>query len=227
MAHDARLYGAFQDPLAEGADVVTGSTHKTFFRPQRGVIVSNMDENNGLDKLWSEIKTAPCPAPPVTSPRHAAGAARRFLRNELFQGENSKNRSSPMPRLCQSPERARGHCRRGFPPTASPKPTRVLIRVRPIRHQRRNRPAAGNKIQLSLTIQALPDDGSFVGFQRYPDGCSGNDPFRHERKRFAQLADYIGGLHHEKPAKSATRSRNFRQQFQEMQYCLPIEKAAP
>jgi len=33
----------FQDPLAEGADVVTASTHKTFFGSQRGLIMSNMD----------------------------------------------------------------------------------------------------------------------------------------------------------------------------------------
>ncbi len=34
--------GVFQDPLGEGAYVVTGSTHKTFFGTQRGIILSNM-----------------------------------------------------------------------------------------------------------------------------------------------------------------------------------------
>ncbi len=33
--------GRFQDPLHEGADLMCGSTHKTFFGPQRGLIVSN------------------------------------------------------------------------------------------------------------------------------------------------------------------------------------------
>ena len=36
MAHVLGLYGAFQKPFEEGADIVTGSTHKTFFGPQRG-----------------------------------------------------------------------------------------------------------------------------------------------------------------------------------------------
>lgn len=40
----------FQDPLAEGADVLLGSTHKTFFGPQRGVILSNLP-----DDRWTRI----------------------------------------------------------------------------------------------------------------------------------------------------------------------------
>jgi glycine hydroxymethyltransferase len=40
----------FQDPLAEGAPLVTGSTHKTFFGSQRGVILSNVD-----DEEWRKI----------------------------------------------------------------------------------------------------------------------------------------------------------------------------
>ena len=35
--------GRFQDPLAEGADIVFGSTHKTFPGPQGGIIFSNDD----------------------------------------------------------------------------------------------------------------------------------------------------------------------------------------
>jgi glycine hydroxymethyltransferase len=40
----------FQDPLGEGADIVTASTHKTFFGSQRGVIMSNVDT-----KEWWKI----------------------------------------------------------------------------------------------------------------------------------------------------------------------------
>ena len=34
--------GKFQDPFSEGVFIMTGSTHKTFFGTQRGVILSNM-----------------------------------------------------------------------------------------------------------------------------------------------------------------------------------------
>jgi aminomethyltransferase len=39
MAHVLGLIGPhFQNPYAEGADIITGSTHKTFYGSQRGVI---------------------------------------------------------------------------------------------------------------------------------------------------------------------------------------------
>ncbi len=44
--------GQFQDPLGEGATWLTGSTHKTFPGPQRGVILSNLDAE-GEKKYWS------------------------------------------------------------------------------------------------------------------------------------------------------------------------------
>jgi len=40
----------FQDPFADGAPLVTGSTHKTFFGSQRGLILSNLD-----DEEWRKI----------------------------------------------------------------------------------------------------------------------------------------------------------------------------
>ncbi|HWO72660.1 MAG TPA: serine hydroxymethyltransferase [Dehalococcoidia bacterium] len=43
--------GQFQDPWREGATWVTASTHKTFPGPQRGVIVSDLDEENAA-KYW-------------------------------------------------------------------------------------------------------------------------------------------------------------------------------
>lgn len=51
-AHVLGLIGGkrFQDPLAEGAHIVTASTHKTFFGSQRGIAFSNMK-----DSEWTKI----------------------------------------------------------------------------------------------------------------------------------------------------------------------------
>ncbi len=43
--------GEFQDPLHEGATYLTGSTHKTFPGPQRGVILGNLEDGEA-DALW-------------------------------------------------------------------------------------------------------------------------------------------------------------------------------
>jgi aminomethyltransferase len=57
MAHVLGLAGAqFQDPFADGADVVTGSTHKTFFGTQRGVVAANWAEDDPGYELWETIQ---------------------------------------------------------------------------------------------------------------------------------------------------------------------------
>ena len=56
MAHVLGLNGpSYQEPFKEGADLVTGSTHKTFFGPQRGMIASNMSEGTEYEDLWEAI----------------------------------------------------------------------------------------------------------------------------------------------------------------------------
>ena len=57
MAHVLGLNGRhFQDPLKEGAHIVTGSTHKTYFGTQRGVIASDFDEQDLEYDLWEAIQ---------------------------------------------------------------------------------------------------------------------------------------------------------------------------
>jgi glycine hydroxymethyltransferase len=41
---------AFQNPLKEGADLMTGSTHKTFFGPQRAIIASKKELAERVDR---------------------------------------------------------------------------------------------------------------------------------------------------------------------------------
>lgn len=62
MAHVLGLVGPhFQQPFAEGAEIVTGSTHKTFFGPQRGVIAVNYQEDELKYDLWKTIQTRAFP----------------------------------------------------------------------------------------------------------------------------------------------------------------------
>ncbi|MPM49620.1 Fluorothreonine transaldolase [bioreactor metagenome] len=62
MAHVLGLVGPhFQKPFEEGAEIVTGSTHKTFFGPQRGVIGVNYTEDELKYDLWKAIQTRAFP----------------------------------------------------------------------------------------------------------------------------------------------------------------------
>ncbi len=57
MAHVLGLAGPyFQEPFKEGADVVTGSTHKTFFGTQRGIIAGNDTVEDLRYPLWEAIE---------------------------------------------------------------------------------------------------------------------------------------------------------------------------
>lgn len=58
----------FQDPLREGADVISGSTHKTFPGPQHGVIVGNTDEEK-----WKKVRRGVFPG--VISNHHIGAMA--------------------------------------------------------------------------------------------------------------------------------------------------------
>jgi len=57
MAHVLGLVGPhFQQPFKEGADMVTGSTHKTFYGTQRGIIGSNYTDDHPRYELWEAIE---------------------------------------------------------------------------------------------------------------------------------------------------------------------------
>ncbi len=55
-SHIFGLGEQFQAPLGEGAHILTASTHKTFFGPQRGVILSNL-----VGEEWEKIKAGAFP----------------------------------------------------------------------------------------------------------------------------------------------------------------------
>ena len=76
MAHVLGLIGDhFQKPFEEGAEIVTGSTHKTFFGPQRGVIGVNYKPEDLKWGLWETIETPHLPRQRLQPPSgHPAGS---------------------------------------------------------------------------------------------------------------------------------------------------------
>ena len=57
MAHVLGLVGPhFQEPFRDGADIVTGSTHKTFFGTQRGIVAADFTEGTPEFDLWKAVR---------------------------------------------------------------------------------------------------------------------------------------------------------------------------
>ncbi len=57
MAHVLGLIGPhFQQPFADGADLVTASTHKTFFGTQRGIVAGDYSRDQERYALWEALE---------------------------------------------------------------------------------------------------------------------------------------------------------------------------
>ena len=118
MAHVLGLVGDhFQNPFQEGAEIVTGSSHKTFFGPQRGVIGVNYKEEDLKYGLWKTIETRTFPGSvsnhhlgtqPSTTPRPtrssspwATAWAQRW--QSVWRRTTSSSTTRPLPTKRASP----------------------------------------------------------------------------------------------------------------------------
>ncbi|MDD5503337.1 MAG: serine hydroxymethyltransferase, partial [Candidatus Thermoplasmatota archaeon] len=70
--------GKFQDPLHEGADVMTGSTHKTFPGPQGGIVLSDHKGDTEEDAKFLKRFESAC-FPGVTSSYHLHHVAAKAI----------------------------------------------------------------------------------------------------------------------------------------------------
>jgi glycine/serine hydroxymethyltransferase len=225
MAHVLGLYGCFQAPFAEGADIVTGSAHKTFFGPQRGVIAGNMGPGTGLEKLWIEIKGR---AFPGSTSNHHLGTLLGLLMatyemNEFktaYQEQVIKNARAFARALSSRGISVEGLAADGFTETHQ-----VVIRVRQF--------GIGEDIARRLednniitNYQALPDDDSFVASSGIRMGTQEMTRFGMKEKDFELLAEYLADcLKSNKPVKNEVTK--LRKKFLVMHYCLPVEKSLP
>ncbi|MDE0954402.1 MAG: serine hydroxymethyltransferase [Candidatus Poseidoniales archaeon] len=80
--------GQFQDPLREGADVMTGSSHKTFPGPQGGFVLSNSSDEKFNRRLNSSIFPGTCSSYHL---HHVAGKAIALSEFEMFGSDYSKS----------------------------------------------------------------------------------------------------------------------------------------
>ncbi len=225
MAHVLGLYGAFQMPFEEGTDVVTGSTHKTFFGPQRGVIAGKFAADSPLRKLWLDIKGR---AFPGSTSNHHLGTLLGLLMaayemnefKEEYQKQVRINAKAFARALSAQGVQVEGDPNDGFTETHQ-----VVIRVKPF--------GGGQEIARRLeenniitNYQALPDDQTFLESSGIRMGVQEMTRFGMAEKDFAVLAGLIAEVII-KNKKAKEEVKKFRQNFLRMKYCLPMKQALP
>lgn len=223
MAHVLGLYGVFQKPLEEGADVITGSTHKTFFGPQRGVVAGNFPKGSPLRKLWLDIKGR---AFPGSTSNHHLGTLLALLMaayemnefKEDYQSQVRKNAKAYARALKDNGVPVEGDEKDGFTQTHQ-----VIIRVKSYGHgmEIARRLEENNII---ANYQALPDDETFLEPSGIRMGVQEMTRFGMKEEDFDTLSGYIADvIIRNKDCREEVKK--FRQNFLEMQYCLLREKA--
>jgi len=225
MAHVLGLYGVFQEPLKEGADVVTGSTHKTFFGPQRGVIAGSFPKDSPLRNFWADVKSRAFPG--STSNHHLGtliGLLMAAYEMNAFKADYQKQVRANAKAFAKALKKhglaVEGDEKDGFTETHQ-----VLIRVRshgPAQEVARR--LENNNIVTNY--QALPDDETFLDSSGLRLGVQEMTRFGMLEKDFDVLAGYIADV---VIRNKAVRDevRGLRQGFLEMRYCLPVKEAAP
>ncbi len=225
MAHVLGIYGEFQTPLQEGADVVTGSTHKTFFGPQRGIIAGNFPKGSPFRKLWLDIKGR---AFPGSTSNHHLGTLLALLvaayeMNEFkedYQSQVRVNAKAFARSLKERGIQVEGDEKDGFTETHQ-----VLIRVREYGlGQDMARRLEENNIVTNY--QALPDDETFLESSGIRMGVQEMTRFGMQEKDFEELSGLIADVvMRNKDVKEDVKE--FRKNFLEMKFCLPQEDAVP
>lgn len=225
MAHVLGLYGAFQAPLAEGANLITGSTHKTFFGPQRGMIAGNFPKGSPLRKLWIDIQGR---AFPGSTSNHHLGTLVGLLMSayemntfkEEYQKQVRANAKAFARALKDKNIQVEGDESDGFTETHQ-----VLIRI----------DSFGNGMDIARRLednnivtnyQALPDDATFLEPSGIRMGVQEMTRFGMIEKDFDTLAGLIAEVVMENRSVKA-QVREYRQNFMEMKYCLPFDQAVP
>jgi len=222
-AHVLGLLGPhFQDPLKEGADIVTGSTHKTFFGPQRGIVLGNIAPGSAFEPLWRQIETRAFPG--HVSNHHLGtmlgllGATWEMIRfRDDYPPQVIRNAQAFARALHDRGLSVEGDREVGFTRTHQ-----VLLRTARARGE-----YAASRLEASNVItnpQALYDDASFAAASGIRMGAQ--EMTRHGMKEpdFTELAGLLAeilGAREDTPADSWRDAvRAFRGRFLDMQYCF-------
>ncbi|MDO9490732.1 glycine cleavage system aminomethyltransferase GcvT [Acetobacterium sp.] len=221
MAHVLGLVGDyFQDPFAEGAELVTGSTHKTFFGTQRGIIAGNYDKDDYKYGLWETIETR---AFPGSVSNHHLGTMLGLLmasyEMNYFKDEYQKNVIHNAKYFAKCLADA-GLDVAGDPAISYTETHQVVVRVGyGIGPQVANRLEANNII---INYQATPEEEGFTASGAIRIGVAEMTRFGFGNKEFAETAGLMADviLRNKDVKEDVTKLRG---NFTNLKYCFDDE----
>jgi len=218
MAHVIGLIGPhFQEPFAEGAHLVTGSTHKTYFGPQRGIVAGDYKKSDPDYELWEAIERRSFPG--STSNHHLGtqlGLLMAAYEMNAFKDEYQRQIIANAKAFALALKDC-GLDVAGDPDISYTETHQVVVNVGYAKGPEIARRLEDNNIVLNF--QAAPDEEGFTASGALRIGVSEMTRFGMEAGDFQQLAqlmaDVIIGQ------KSLQQDvADFRKRFSRMRYCF-------
>lgn len=218
MAHVLGLVGPhFQEPFREGAEFVTGSTHKTFFGTQRGIVAADYGRDDYRWPLWEAVKSRTFPG--SVSNHHLGtmlGLLMAAYEMNTFKGEYGPKVVANAKAFARALDSA-GMDVAGDPALGWTETHQVVLNV-----GYGKGPEIAKRLEESNIIvnyQGRPEDESFSVAGGLRLGVSEMTRFGMEEDDFAELAGMINAVVREdRNLKKEVKS--FRQRFLDLRYCF-------
>ena len=216
MAHVLGLIGPhFQEPFKEGAHLVTGSTHKTYFGTQRGIVGCAFTEQDVRYELWETLQRRTFPG---SVSNHHPGTLLGLL---MAAYEMNHFKNDYQPRVIANAKafaRALADC--GLEPAGEPhmgytETHQVILPVGYGRGPEMARRLEDNNI--ICNYQAVPDEEGFTASGALRLGVSEMTRFGMEEKDFQELASLIRDVVL-KNAQVKSQAEKMRQRFQDLKF---------
>ena len=221
-AHVLGLIGGkqFQDPLREGADVMTGSTHKTLPGPQGGMLLSDHNEDNEEGKSFLR-KLSFGVFPGVTSSYHLHHVAAKAIAyaehlefGEAYAKQTIANAQAFAQNLFERGFKVFGE-KLGFT-----KSHQILLAVGPGKGKEASKKLVDAGIVTNMNT--IPGDNDPLN----PSGLRLGTPeltrIGMKEKEMSEVAEFYKRvlLDNEKPSKIKVEIKEFRKDYQELHYCF-------
>jgi len=224
MAHVLGLIGPhFQEPFKEGAHLVTGSTHKTFFGTQRGVVGGSFEESPPGKELWQTIRRRAFPG--MVSNHHLgtllgqlAAAIEMNTFKEAYQPQVIANAKAFARALKEQGLTVEGDPELGYTETHQ-----VIVRVGYAQGIEAANDLEANNIVCNY--QALPMDESFTASSGLRLGVSEMTRFGMKEADFGTLAGLMAAVIKEGRSVKEEVAK-LRRGFLELGYCFPQKDLA-